>query len=104
MADHAHHVTTAVDFAADPHIRLDPVATVLAALLVWTLLGLWLWMDYSDDIKREKRFLTFLFAVVSGPAAWIICIWALSHPRRAVLPRKTLHRQAWEAPSEYWRN
>jgi hypothetical protein len=93
------------DFGTNPHFPFDTTSTVLAGLLAWTMLGLWLYLDNQNNPSGAKKFFAFFFILFCGPAASLIAIWKASHRGEGISLKKVRRtpRSAW-AIAAHWRN
>jgi hypothetical protein len=80
------------------HVPFDPSGIIFVILFVWSLWGLWIYLDERARGGPSNFFIT----LIAGPAAWLTAVWYLKH-RRASAPKKPRRRQ-WQMSSEYWRN
>ena len=58
-------------------IQLDPAVYWLAALFVWSLWGLWIWLDQFGHRKTGERCLGSVLTLFCGPAAWLTAFLAV---------------------------
>jgi hypothetical protein len=65
----------------------------VAALLIWSLWGLWVWLDHYGKRPSEDGFLTF----ICGPAAWLTAFWRLFHE-----PKRRKERRFPEVQRKFW--
>src|SRR5260370_34557056 len=78
-------------------VHLSSMSAGLAVLLVWTLVGLWSYMD--------SRGADWLMTLVGGPGAWLCALWDITHRkffgrRKPILPK----RQGESPRHSRWRN
>jgi hypothetical protein len=84
-------------------IPLTPPESVAIGVLAWSLLGLWLWLNFDENDGGVGPFLRFMFTFLCGPAAWLTATWKATHPprrRRGVRPIKA---EQWTWPDN-WKN
>ena len=77
-------------------MQLDPMSYSLAALVIWSHWGLWIWLDHFENVRRHGSFFGHSLSFLCGPAAWLTSFWRLTHPewrRRHRLLQ--MQRQFW---------
>ncbi len=73
---------------------------MLAFVLVWSLWGLWIFLD-SKGRGQPCNFITML---ICGPSAWLTALWYATH-RRLFQKKPLLPKEEWEAPkTDRWKN
>jgi len=93
--DHAHQFHR----AGDEHIWLNPDGLFFAALFVWSMLGLWLYLD----LRHKEQVCGVVLLFIAGPAAWLTAIWNAVHrhvveqrlARKRAIIRRREHREHW---------
>jgi len=91
------------DFFDTMSIPLDPVALVAMGVLVWSLLGLWLWLSFDDNDGGSGPFFRYMFTLFCGPSAWVIATWKATRRPRPSRRRSAMGAEQWTWP-ENWRN
>jgi hypothetical protein len=84
-------------------IPLDPIALVAIGVLAWSLLGLWLWMNFDDSDGGSGLFFRFMFTLFCGPAAWLTATWKATHRPRRRRDFRSMKAEEWTWPDN-WRN
>jgi hypothetical protein len=91
------------NFSDTMSIPLAPLEWVAVGAFGWSLLGLWLWLNFDDNDRGCGSFFRFMFTFLCGPAAWLTATWKTTHRpllRRGVGPMKD---EQWTWPN-HWRN
>jgi hypothetical protein len=85
----------------DPHIYLSPDAFIIMAALLWSLFGLWMYLN-----ARRFGENGFFITMMCGPSAWIAAIWfALNRPVKRQRVKALIPVKHWETPiDERWKN
>lgn len=60
-------------------MHLDPVTYSLAALVIWSHRGLWIWLDHFENVRRNGRCFGHSLSFLCGPVAWLTIFWRLTH-------------------------
>jgi hypothetical protein len=84
-------------------IPLAPLELVAMGAFAWSLLGLWLWLNFDDNDGGSGLLFRLMFTFFCGPAAWVTARWKATHRprrRRGVRPMKA---EQWTRPDN-WRN
>ena len=77
------HVERMNDFMDTMSIPLAPLELVAIGAFVWSLLGLWLWLNFDDNDGGARPLFRPMFTFFCGPAAWVTATWKATHcPRR----------------------
>ena len=85
------HVQRMDDFMDTMSIPLAPLELVAIGAFVWSLLGLWLWLNFDENDGTSGPFFRFMFTFFCGPSAWIVATWKAIHhtpPPRGEPPMK----------------
>jgi len=97
------HVQRMDDFMDTMSIPLAPLELVAIGAFVWSLLGLWLWLNCDENDGGSGPFFRFMFTFFCGPSAWIVATWKATHypPRPRGGP--SMKAEQWMWPHN-WRN
>jgi hypothetical protein len=95
-----HHSPPLPPAREDPHFYLSTDGFVLAIVLIWSLLGLWIYLTDREFENGSNP----AFCIICGPAAWVVAIWYFAH-RRFFAKKPLLPKQEWERPEvDRWKN
>ena len=76
------------------HLNLE--ALWLGIILIWTLVGLWAYLDSKGYGQRADWVMT----LIGGPGAWLVAFRDVTH--RRVFPKKpVVPKQQWEVPDRW---
>jgi hypothetical protein len=86
--------------------HVDPARSpelVAIGAFVWSLLGLWLWLNFDENDGGSGPFFHFMFTFFCGPSAWIVAAWKATH--RPPRPRggPPMKAEQWMQPKN-WKN
>ena len=84
----------------DPNVYyLLSIVTALAILaLLWTLIGLLIWLNLYGEHKPRNWFIAFFVTLLCGPAAFIVAAWTVASRRPVLVQTKTVLPERWEMP------
>ena len=70
-------------------VYLNGLETFLASVFLWSLMGLWLYLNERDRGKPG-----WIMTLFCGPSAWLIAAWHLTHKpaKLSIVPMPS----AWE--------
>ena len=97
------HVQRMDDFMDTMSVPLAPLELVAIGAFAWSLLGLWLWLNFHDNDGGSGRLFRWMFTFLCGPAAWVTAIWIATH--RPIPPSRgaSMKSEQWMWPHN-WRN
>jgi hypothetical protein len=89
VVNSAQHTQTLVDV----HFPISTDAAFWAVILIWSLWGLWLYLDARGHGDR----LGVIAMLIFGPAAWVTVVWYLTHRRLTVRKKQVQQSKVdWE--------
>jgi hypothetical protein len=80
---------------------------LISVLMLWTLVGLWIWLSYADRASRRGAFnvpVGLLMGCFCGPGAFVAALWTVRCRRDGTSLGKAISRRRLEVPSNYWKN
>src|SRR4029077_8457189 len=73
------HVERMNNFTDTMSIPLAPLELVAIGAFVWSLIGLWLWLNFDENDCGSRPLFRLMFTFFCGPSAWITATWKATH-------------------------
>jgi hypothetical protein len=97
------HVEKMNNFTDTMSIPLAPLELVAIGAFVWSLLGLWLWLNSDENDGGSGPFFRLMFTFFCGPSAWITATWKATHRPPRPCGEPPMKAEQWMWP-ENWKN
>jgi hypothetical protein len=97
------HVEKMNNFTDTMSIPLAPLELVAIGAFVWSLLGLWLWLNFDENDCGSGPFFRLMFTFFCGPSAWITATWKATHRPPRPRGEPPMKAEQWMWPKN-WKN